>query len=436
MNLRSLISIYKSHKLYGSFSIYIGSSLLNAAIPFLMLPIFTYYLSPKDFGIVSMFSVLGGFILPFVGFSTVGVLSREYFNRDKINFGQYVGNVLILLFLSLIPIFLVLLILGDFIARLSEVHINVIWLSLVFAFFSFLVNCILIIWQVQSMAKNYGIFQVSQTFINLVLSLILVVWLNLGWQGRIASQVLVTVVFGSIGFYLLNKFVNLNFKYKKEYFFDALKVGIPLIPHTVGAILISMSDRIFISNIVGIEATGLYAVGFSIGNIIGFVEHSFNLAFAPWLFEKLNLNDISIKKKIVRYTYLYFVFILLLVFCLNILVPFIFDLFIDKKFEGAEKFVTWISLSFAFSGMYKMVTNYIFYVKKTHILAWVTLFSSIFNLVLNYYLINILGAIGAAISSAITSFLFFISTWILSNRVYNMPWSIFKLNNKYNTIDK
>ncbi len=436
MNLRNFISNYKNHKLYGSFGIYVGSSLLNAAIPFLMLPVFTHYLSPKDFGIVSMFSVLGGFILPFIGFSTVGVLSREYFSRDKIDFGHYVGNVFILLFLSLIPISLVVLILGGSIAKLSDVPINVIWMSLVFAFFSFLVNCILIIWQVQSMAKNYGIFQVSQTFINVFLSLILVVWLNLGWQGRIASQLLVTISFGSIGFYLLNKFVNLNFKYKKEYFFDALKVGFPLIPHTVGAILISMSDRIFISNIVGIDATGLYAVGFSIGNIIGFVEHSFNLAFAPWLFEKLNLNDISIKKKIVRYTYMYFIFILLLVFCLNMIVPFIFDLFIDKKFEGAKKFVMWISLSFAFSGMYKMVTNYIFYVKKTHILAWVTFFSSIFNLVLNYYLINIFGAIGAAVSSAITSFLFFISTWILSNNVFDMPWGLFNFKNKYNTTNR
>lgn len=436
MNFNKLISSYKNHKLYGSFGIYVGSSLLNAAIPFLMLPVFTHYLSPKDFGVVSMFSVLSGFILPFIGFSTVGVLSREYFNREKIDFGQYVGNVFLLLFLSLIPISLIIFIFHSSIARLVDVPIAVIWLSLMFSFFSFFVNCILIIWQVQSLAKFYGIFQISQTFINILLSLILVLCLNLGWEGRVVSQVFVSVSFGSLGLFFLHKFVNINFKYNKKYFFDALKVGFPLIPHTVGAILISMSDRIFLSNMVGIEATGLYAVGYSVGNIIGFVEHSFNLAFAPWLFEKLNSNDLLVKKKIVRYTYLYFILILFLVFCLNIFVPIIFEFFIDKKFKSAISFVFWISLSFAFSGMYKMVTNYIFYVKMTHILAWITFFSALFNLFLNFYLISIFGAIGAAISSAITSFFFFISTWFLSNRVFDMPWFSLDFKKQLNKISR
>ena len=360
MNFSVITKSLKNHKLFGSFGIYVGSSLLNAAIPFLMLPVFTHYLSPKDFGVVSMFSVLGGFIMPFIGFSTLSALSIEYFNRDKDEFGHYVGNILLLLFLSVIPISIVIYLSNKIIAKMADVPMNVIWMSFTFAFFSFLVNSILIIWQVQSKAKNYGIFQITQTIINLILSLILVAGLNLGWYGRIASQLFVMILFGCISFYLINKYLALNFKFNKEYFFDALRIGLPLIPHTVGAILISMSDRIFISNISGIEATGLYAVGFSIGNIIGFIEHSFNLAFAPWLFEKLKLNDLKTKVKIVKYTYLYFLVILLLFVSLNLFVPIIFDLFIDKKFHGAKNVVFWISLSFAFSGMYKMVTNYIF----------------------------------------------------------------------------
>ena len=64
--MKYLIRRIKNIKVLGVFSIYMGSSLLNAAIPFILLPIFTYYLSPTDFGEISMFSVLGGFIMPFI----------------------------------------------------------------------------------------------------------------------------------------------------------------------------------------------------------------------------------------------------------------------------------------------------------------------------------------------------------------------------------
>lgn len=377
-----------------------------------------------------MFAILCGFLMPFMGLSTVSVLSREYFNQDQTDFNRYVGNVFIILFLSVIPIFLILLVSSGAIAGLAEIPENVVWLVLVFSFFSFFLNTALTIWQVQTKALKYGIFQIGQTLLNVGLSLVLVVGLKWGWEGRVLAQVLAVVSFGLIGFYILFKNGFVKFSFDKTYFKDSLNFGIPLIPHSLGAIIISMSDRFFISNMVGIEATGLYAVGYSIGNIIGFVEHSFNLAYAPWLFQKLNLNDLNIKRKIVRFTYIYFVLILLLVLILTVSVPLIFSVLIDKKFEGSQVFVFWIALSFAFSGMYKMVTNYIYYVKKTHILAWVTFGSAIINLVLNYFLIKIYGAVGAAISAAIVSLCFFVFTWILSNRVFQMPWGINNLFRK------
>jgi len=73
-----------------------------------------------------------------------------------------------------------------------------------------------------------------------------------------------------------------------------------------------------------------------------------------------------------------------------------------------------------------MVVNYIFYVKKTYILAWVTFFSAGINIILNYFFIKANGAIGAAQATTITFFVQFIIVWILSAKVYKMPWNLFK----------
>jgi len=75
--------------------------------------------------------------------------------------------------------------------------------------------------------------------------------------------------------------------------------------------------------------------------------------------------------------------------------------------------------------MYLMVVNYIFFVEKTHILAWITFFCALLNILFSYVFIRLNGAIGAAQAVCLTSLIAFILTWILSNRVYKMPWFLF-----------
>jgi len=86
--------------------------------------------------------------------------------------------------------------------------------------------------------------------------------------------------------------------------------------------------------------------------------------------------------------------------------------FVSQNFYSAYKYVLWIALGYAFQGMYFMVVNYIFYGKKTYILAWVTFTSAGINIVLNYFFIK------------------FILVWILSSKAYKMPWNIFTICKK------
>jgi O-antigen/teichoic acid export membrane protein len=62
-----------------SAGIYTITSALNAAIPFLLMPVLTRYLSPADYGMVSMYGVLISFVTPFVGFNVEGAIARQYY---------------------------------------------------------------------------------------------------------------------------------------------------------------------------------------------------------------------------------------------------------------------------------------------------------------------------------------------------------------------
>ena len=71
-----------------------------------------------------------------------------------------------------------------------------------------------------------------------------------------------------------------------------------------GEWIITRIDRIFINSMVRVDATGVYSVGYQVGMIIGLLTQSFNLAWSPFLFEKLKENNYSTKVKIVKFTYL------------------------------------------------------------------------------------------------------------------------------------
>ena len=111
-----------------------------------------------------------------------------------------------------------------------------------------------------------------------------------------------------------------------------------------------------------------------------------------------------------------------MVFILYLIAPALIKVFIGKDFQSSIQFVTWIGLGFAFNGMYKMVSNYLFYLRKTKIIGVATICTAALNIALNYILISINGAIGAAQSTAISFFIQFIFVWIISSYYFKMPW--------------
>jgi O-antigen/teichoic acid export membrane protein len=66
-----------------SSAVYLFSSILNAAIPFALLPILTRHLSPTEYGEVAMLTTLVGALGAFVGLNVVGAAGRKYFDGDN-----------------------------------------------------------------------------------------------------------------------------------------------------------------------------------------------------------------------------------------------------------------------------------------------------------------------------------------------------------------
>lgn len=408
-----------------SAGVYVIANIINAAIPFLLLPVLTRYLDPGEYGIVAMFLVLTSGLLPFMGFNLEAAIGRQYYDSDKLEFAKYVSNGLYLLVSSSLVLTFLLIVSDQLISKYSQFPVDWMWSLIVFSFFQKLTDVILTIWRVEKKPFSYGLFRILRTAFDLGLSIYLVIVLQRSWMGRIEGQLIAALFFGSLAIFLLFKNKNIKGGLNKIHLKGLLNFGLPLVPHVLGAIIITFSDRLFLTNMISLEVMGIYSVGYQIGMIIGLIQNSFNLAWQPWVYEKMKNNDEKDKRRMVGYTYLYFIGLIFLVIILVLVSPLILKIFIGEEFQGSGVFVLWIAMGFAFNGMYKMVVNFLFYLRKTILIGAITILTASLNIIFNIVLINMNGAVGAAQATALAFLIQFLVIWVVSARFYKLPWLTF-----------
>lgn len=412
-------------KLFKNSFIYVLGDVLNKAVPFFMLPVLTRYLTPEDYGVISVFAVLVSILAVFTGLSIHGAINVNFFKMQKDELKAFIGNCLIILNISTIIVAIAVYVLHPIILERLSLKGEWLIIAIILALAQFLTTINLLLWMAEQKPKQYSVYQISQTFTVTALSLLMVVGFGMNWEGQLLATAIGTLLFSVISFVFIIKRGYLIFQPNKEHIKDALKFGIPLIPHQLATWIKTGADRIIIMSVLGATATGIYAVGYQIGMIILVLVTAFNKAWTPYIFKILS-NDPTLesKKKIVNFSYIYFLAILVFSLGFSYLAEIMIPYFLGEKFLDSTKFILYFAVAFAFEGMYYMVTNYIFYVKKTYILAYVTFGTSILHLGLLYILVNANGVIGAAQASLLSYVLTFFLVWFLSSKIYKMPWKI------------
>jgi O-antigen/teichoic acid export membrane protein len=412
----------KTEGLIKSASIYTGSNILTAAIPFLLLPILTRVLSPADYGIVAMFGIMVSMFAAFTGLGAQGAVEIRFFEQERINLPRYVASCLLILLASTALALLCTYLFTGILVSLSSVTGDWLVIAVLVAAMQFVVLVRLSLWQVSKQAWKYGAMQIGQSGLNAGLSLWFVLVIGLAWEGRTLGIVIASAIVMVIAVVSLWRDGWIRSPISLAYIKDALRFGVPLIPHALGGLLIAAVDRIMVTNLLDVSQTGIYTVALQIGMVLSLLTGAFNRAYAPWLFEHLKSRDDAQKIQIVRYTYLYFVALVIVALSLGLLAPAILSVLVGEAFRAGAEVVIYVATGFAFGGMYFMVTNYVFLAGATARLAVITFTSGLINVVATYFLISKYGLAGAGYGFMISQAVLFFGTWYLANKVWPMPW--------------
>jgi O-antigen/teichoic acid export membrane protein len=408
-------------------AVYLVANVVNAAIPFALLPLLTRVLGPEGYGEVAMFQTLLCALESMVGLSVAGAAGRKYYDADgacaQRELAGFIGACLqLVLCASVLMLGLIQLLREPLAAALG---LRPQWMS--WAVFACACSAVMGLrlgqWQVRHQARCFGALQVSQGLLNMALSLLLVVGLEQGAGGRIAAQVGTTGLFALLALALLRRDALLRLLvWRPDDLKAALAFGLPLVPHFSGLFLLNAVDRVVIHAELGLAEAGVYMVAVQMANGMGLVFDALNKAYGPWLFERLRRNDAAEKRRIVRLTYAWFVLVLLGAVLALELGPPLVGWLAGPEFAHAGVLIGWLALGQAFNGMYYMVNNYVFYSRRTGALALVTVVSGVVNVALLLALVKPLGLQGAAMAFSLSMGLRFGLTWWVAQRRCPMPW--------------
>ena len=413
--------------LFQGFIVYLGTSVLNKAIPFFLLPILTNYLTTEEYGILAIYQVLISIGLPLVGLNMGNVITRNFFSKSKEFIASMLFNLFVVLTVSS-TIFLIV-ISGYLLAGGSQFSIPQNWLYVlpVIAFMNMVNNFNLTILRNRKRAAEYGAFEISRTVVDLSLTILLIVVYSYGWEGRATGILVGSLFIGIISVFRIWQSGYLLFEFDTTQIKEILKISLPLIPHALGGVMITLSDRIFIDLMVGTSAVGIYTVGYQFGMIMILVVTAFNKTWSPWMYELLAEEKEENKFTIVKSTYLVSGGFIMLALVVTGISHYLLPFMTAEEYHDGFAYVIWIALGYAFLGMYNLVFPYGVYIGNTKYLGVITFSAACLNLVLNYNLILLNGTIGAAQATLVSyAFLFLVLFWY-SNKLYPMPWFKIKL---------
>jgi O-antigen/teichoic acid export membrane protein len=406
-------------KLFRNAAVYGFGRIVGKVISFLLIPFYTFYFSPAEYGVMEVLNltVMVAAVLLAPGLATA--VMRFYYDSDdprERNLAISTGLAFTLLVGGCIAALVVLFPDWPAYALLGNIkYRTLIQLAGCGFFFSFSSDIGWVYLRGQQRSGLYTFLTQSSMIASVILNIYFVSIRKMGVAGVFWVNILVTAVIWAVLVAITLRQAGGRLSPTK--LLGLLKFGTPLFTIWLAAYVLNYSDRFFLLRFRGIEAVGVYALGYKFAYIISLlVIQPFQLIWEPQSYEISKRQDAAgLFSQIFA---LYSVALISMALILSLLIPEIFGIMVDAKFSTAWRFVPLIAFGYAVQGIGLFFEAGLLIRKKNVALSMIGIASIATCLLLNLGLIWAWGAWGAA-GATFASFVFLAAaSWRQSVRVY------------------
>ena len=402
-------------------SIYSFGRLASKAIGFLMIPLYTSFLTPADYGIFELLTML----VMILGIMIQGGISSAMFKfynscEDKSDKKEYISTIFI--FVNVVC-FVLCILSSLFSGYLSyalfadgKYGYHVI-LMLISFFFSIVTTVPETYLMVQKKSKQYAIMSLVLLFISLSLNIYFVAFAKLAVLGVLYASIIARILHAAYLMKITLPEIGLKFDINKLK--TVLTFSIPMIPAELGMFVFACSDRFFLSHMSNLSEVGIYSLGYKFAFMLSF------LVIQPfmqvWEQEMYEISGKEGAETIFGRIYIYLVCAVMFSgLLMSVFIKEVIELVATSQFHSAWKVVPFIALAYVFRASYYYFRMAMFIKSKTLSLSKVTVIGALFSLLLNYILIPRYGAIGASIATLCSYFILSATTFVLSQKLVKM----------------
>lgn len=384
-------------------SIYIALDWIQKSLGFFLLPLYTAYLTPRDYGIVAVANSIGSFLAAFFGLSLNSVVSRFYYKyREDVDRVRVVwGTVLTLTILVSVGMSLLFgvfhrFLLDPFAPGIS--FIPFLLLMVVSQAFSPIYALYQKSLQARQEGARFAANNLAWFFANVGLTLLFVVAFRWGAAGVLGANLAVNLVFAGIAALRFLPQVKLGIDRTQAR--EALAYSLPLVPHQLAGKIGGTFDRLFLNGSTSASATGLYNVGAQLSGMLATAAAAVNQAYSPWFFEKAEGKQDS-RDQVRRVAYALTDLYVLGGVAVALVSREVVMIMTNPSFHAAWMAIPILAFAAVMTGIYYVVSNSLF-LNRTKIIPAITVTSTAINVGLNLLLIPRFSFMGAAAASAVS----------------------------------
>lgn len=250
--------------------------LLSRAISFLMLPVYTRFLTPADYGVMELIGMTLDFIAIIAG-AQIAVGIFRYYHKAETDSERraVVSTALLGMGLSYALVGVMTWLLADPISTLvfgSAVHGELIRIASVTLAFQSLMTVPLAYARVRDRSTLFVMANFARLVIGLGFNILFLVFLGMGVKGVLLSSLIAST---AVGVWLaVGVFRDVGFHFSRAATRDLLRYGLPMIATSIATFITTFGDRYFLQAAGDTAAVGIYSLAYTFGfmlAVIGYV---------------------------------------------------------------------------------------------------------------------------------------------------------------------
>jgi O-antigen/teichoic acid export membrane protein len=403
-------------------AIYGLGGIVSRILAVLLLPLYTRYLRPSDYGAIETLLALSAVLVTVFRLGISSAFFRFYFDAT-----DEAGRTLVVrtsFWFTMASATLALTLGVIFATQISHVlfgtdhDADLVRAAFVGLWAQMNYEQLTSLFRVEERSVSYVIATLANLLVTVAATLVLVVGLDQGALGVIVGNFTGTLAVWAV--LLAYRRFQLGLQFDYGLFRRMNKFGLPLVPSALALWAVNFIDRLFLVKLSSVHEVGLYSIGVRVASAIVLLLTAFRTAWPAFAY---SIEDDDEARQTYGYVLTYLVFIASwLALALGLLSPWIVHVLTTPAFYPASRVVAPLAFAgVAFAGYIVMAIG-VGRARRTQFNWIVTGVGAVVNIALCIILIPPYGMMGAAIATVAAYVVMFLGMVVNAQMVYRVPY--------------